>query len=128
MVYESPTGRPDVQKDIDRLTVEGVERFAAAARWLSVTPTPGWHEPNAKKLKGYQKLYEMKFIADRVQQRPLGFFGPTPGVFSIVLWATHKQDVYKPSSALVTANKRIKDVCEGRAKVAPLKLDGEDFP
>lgn len=87
-----------------------------------------WDEPHALKLSGYVELYEIRFTNSHKATRALGFFGPEPGVFTITLVATHKQNVYTPRDALSTADRRRKAICEGNASAVPLQLDGEDFP
>ena len=126
--YVSETGRGEVQKHIDALDVEAAEFFRAAVRWLAPMPASEWHEPKAKKLHGYKELYEIRFKANGVQQRPIGFFGPESNQFTILIWATHKQRVYKPAEALDTADRRRKAVVTKTAGSTPLQVDGEDFP
>lgn len=126
--YVSPTGRPVVQQDIDRLTMEASVRFAAELRWLHEVPIQDWHEPHAKKLKGYKALYEIRFTANKKAMRPVGFFGPDHGQFSIVVWAFKKQNIYEPSDAFDTAERRVKEIRDGKATTAPLTVDGENVP
>ena len=127
-VYVSSTGRSDVQDEVNRLNVEALERFAAAVRYLAITPKSEWNEPKAKKLTGYKELYEIRFIANNVQLRPIGYFGPEAYQFTILIWATHKQNVYKPSDAFGSSIRRKKAIHEKTAWIATLQIDGEDFP
>jgi hypothetical protein len=127
--YASANGRSDVQKHIDRLNAQAKYRFEAELRWLRDLSPREWHEPHAKKLKGYDHLYEIRFTANKVRQRPIGFFGPDPGDFTILVWATHKQDIYDPAEALDTAEGRRKSLVVSKtASAAPLAIDGEPFP
>jgi hypothetical protein len=128
-VYVAPSGRSDVQDDLDRLDEYGLAYFQRQVTYLAGTANrTEWDEPHAKKLKLYTDLYEIRFKAGHKATRALGFFGPSPGVFTITLIATHKADVYTPRDALKTADKRRTDVCTCRATTASLSFDGEDFP
>lgn len=127
--YVSQNGRNDVQKSVDRARPVVIEQFKVRLRYLANTPITGWHEPDAKKLKGVQALYEIRFKAEGRQHRPFGFFGPGPSEFTILVWSEKKQDVYKPPDAIETASKRrVHIVVEKSASTAPLTIDGEEFP
>jgi hypothetical protein len=52
-----------------------------------------------------QGLGEVRFKADGVQQRPLGFRGPSPDVFTIVLPATEKGNRFVPNNAIELAQR-----------------------
>ncbi len=127
-VYVSPSGRSDVQDCLDALDVAGQVKFDVEVKYLAVALLSEWHEPRARKLSGYKGLYEIRFKAGKVQQRPIGFFGPGSDEFTILVWATHKQNVYKPPKALDTASARRKAVLEGAAGTSPLTIDGEEVP
>jgi hypothetical protein len=71
-----------------------------------------WREPYIKALSGSARgLHELRFKADGVQQRPLGFVS---GIreFTFLLWATEKGGRFVPLSAPETAL-RIKDEVRG---------------
>lgn len=128
-VYVSPSGRAEVQADLDRLDDYGLTYFQRQVVYLAGTANRGeWDEPHAKKLKQYTDLYEIRFKEGNKATRALGFFGPTPGVFTITLIATHKSHVYSPRDAIRTADQRREAICSGTATTAPLRFDGEDFP
>lgn len=126
--YVDSAGKPVVQQDVDRQSEAWLEHFRARVKYLAVTRAVDWHEPQAKKLKGANGVYEIRFKADGVQQRPLGFFGPGASEFTILTLAAKKQDVYKPHAAIETAGQRRKAVQGGQASTAPLQIDGERFP
>lgn len=126
--YVGPGGKHEVQQDVDRQSDAWLEHFRARIKYLARVPVADWHTPHAKKLQGVKDLYEIRFKANGVQHRPLGFFGPGPSEFTILILATHKDDVYKPSSAIDTAAQRRKAIQSGQASTAPLQVDGEGFP
>jgi hypothetical protein len=47
-----------------------------------------------------QGLGEVRFKADGVQQRPLGFRGPDPDVFTLLFPAREKNDQFIPKNAI----------------------------
>jgi hypothetical protein len=126
--YVSASGRTDIQNTIDRYDEYARAAFQRAVAHLAVTPKNEWQEPQAKKLKGKEPLFEIRFKANRCATRALGFFDDSNGIFTITLICTHKQNVYKPNDALTTAQNRAKQVGDGIASAVPLKINGEDFP
>lgn len=126
--FVSENGRNDTQKELDSARSAIIEHFAARLRHLANTPKIDWHEPHAKKLQGVQDIYEIRFKAQGRQFRPLGFFGPGAGDFTVVVWAGKKQQVYRPADAINTAAERRSFILEGRATAVPLQIDGEEFP
>lgn len=125
--YVSATGRSDVQNDIDALDEDVREHFLSRLRYLANTPKIDWHEPQAKKLKGVEDVYEIRFKAGNIQYRPLGWFGPGERDFTILVWAYKKQNVYTPAEAINTAENRGKLLRKGKAKCIGLKILGADF-
>ena len=66
-----------------------------------------WREPYTKQLEGNcDGLVEIRFKADRVQHRPLGFYGPDKLEFTIVLCAIEQGDRFDPLDACVIALRR----------------------
>lgn len=127
--YVSATGRRDVQADIDRLDDYGTFDFRAKVRFLAGTSSQlDWHEPRAKKLTNCNGLYEIRFKAHRAQARAIGTFGPGSDEFTILILADHKQNVYRPTDALNTAQRRRKELLGDPSRRDPLKVDGEVFP
>lgn len=126
--FESPSGRNDVQSEVDRYNDDDREAFSRAVAHLAVTPLSEWHLPHARKLIGKDKLHEVRYKANRSATRAVGRFLADSGGFAITIICNHKQDVYKPVDALVTAAKRSDQIEAGIAKIARLQIDGEDFP
>ena len=127
--FVSASGRHDVQADIDRLDETGLAYLQAQVKRLSgAASMKDWSEPQAKKLKGYEDLYEVRFKAHRTAMRAVGFFGPSDGEFTILILCNHKDNVYKPANALDTAAARRKLFAQQAGRCAPLQIDGEEFP
>lgn len=79
--------------------------------YLRQQPAHDWGPPHSKMLKGACRgLIEIRFLADKVQQRPLGFFGPRPKEFTFLFWATEKGGKFIPRNACKTANQNRDDV------------------
>ena len=49
-----------------------------------------WPEQYVSSLKGWPELVELRIVHANVQYRPLGFYGPDRGEFTIVLGAIEK--------------------------------------
>ena len=128
LTYVAPSGRNDTQNEVNRYHDYAREAFQRAVAHLAVANIDKWDEPHAKKLKGRNKLYEVRYPADNCATRAVGFFGPGPNQFTITLICTHKQNVYKPHDAIATAGRRAEQIQAGSATVAALQIDGEDFP
>lgn len=128
MTYQAATGKCDTQATIDRFDEFSTQAFSRAVAHLAVETQDKWDDPHAKKLKGKAKLHEIRFKANRCQTRAIGFFGPRPGLFTITLICTHKQNVYQPVEAIETAGRRLDAIVKGQAQAVALQIHGEDFP
>ncbi len=126
--FVSLSGRDNLQKEIDRYDDYALEAFRRAVAHLAVATKDKWDEPHAKKLKGKNKLFEVRFKANRCATRAIGYFGPGPNEFTITVLCTHKQKIYDPHDAIEIADRRAGQVQAGTATPAALQIDGEDFP
>ena len=80
-----------------------------ALEYLKARDRRDWRRPRAAKLaktQGYRDYFEIRFMADHVQQRPIGYFGPSAGVFTILLWATEKGGKLRPADWYDKAERR----------------------
>lgn len=126
--YVSSSGRNEVQDEVDQYDDYSREAFSRAVAHLSVSTKDQWNEPQAKKLKNENPLYEIRYKANRCATRALGFFDKDGKTFVITNICTHKQGIYKPPDAFKTAHKRLVQIGAGVATSVPLKIVGEDFP
>ena len=126
-IFVSETGSDALQQHIDGLDPAVIQKFKSKVRFLKNTPVPDWKRTGVKKIASFDIL-EIKLDANKTEHRPLGYFGPGKNEFTILEWATHKQDIYDPHDAFKTANSRRTLVENGRASCVPLKIDGEEFP
>jgi Gp49-like protein DUF891 len=116
--YYGDTSDPPIS-DVKTTYEEGSKqlkaRFLSRLKILAQLPRPEWHEGYCKSLEGEcDGLYEIRFQADKVQQRPLGFF-LSDGTFLILFWATEKNGRFVPKAACEIAQRRKKEVqADGR--------------
>ena len=77
-----------------------------------------WNRKHCVPLKGrkLEGLWEIRFKADDVQHRVIGFQRANRE-FVMLIGCRHKQNVYDPHSALTTAVDRMNAVNEGKAEV-----------
>jgi hypothetical protein len=79
--------------------------FDTTLRFLCQRPT--WGRPYTGALHGEcEGLIEIRLKAERVQHRPLGFYGPLQREFTIVFFAVEKGDELKPRNACSVALQR----------------------
>ncbi|MCA8407994.1 hypothetical protein LGN09_24100 [Burkholderia cenocepacia] len=122
--HANATGKREVRKHYERLPDEAQAAFDVHWELLRVRPRSDWRRPEAAKLKpehknGSRDLFEFRFAAGRKQQRPLGFFGPAPDEFTLLIWAIEKGSVFDPHDAVAISEKRLAAVNEGRAASVP---------
>lgn len=60
-------------------------------------------------------LIEIRVKVDRVQYRPLAYYGPEDGQVTLLVGAREKGDEFDPPNACTTAHERIKQLQSGRA-------------
>lgn len=92
--------------------------FDTVIRYLGSQPREKWSRPYFSLLEGYEcdGIGEIRFKANRVQHRPLGFFGPQRLHFTIVICVMEKGGKL-PKGTCRTASKRkyLVENEEGRA-------------
>ena len=83
--------------------------FDTRLKFLTQNSITSWTRPYFDKLNvTCPGISEIRFKADKVQYRPLGFFGPKPGEFTIVALAIEKGDALKPKGICKVAQDRKK--------------------
>lgn len=124
----SPTGRNDVQAELDGYDDYAREAFSRQVAHLAVTEREQWQHPQAKKLVNEHPIYEIRYKAYNRATRALGYFADDGKTFVIVLICYHKGNVYTPRDAFKSAHKRARQIQDGTASTVPLQILGEDFP
>lgn len=86
-----------------------------ALEFLAQRPREGWRRPQFDLLSGKMSgIGEIRFKVDGKQYRVLGFFGPAPSEFTMLVGASKKQKNYNPPDALETAVRRMSEVRSDR--------------
>lgn len=106
MDYYSEAGTNLIEKWYGRLPEDAQAEFDILLDYLSITHS--WTDlKQVKALTGkHSGLIELRFSSANVQYRPVGFFGPEKGEFTLVLGCQKKQAVYDPPDAFDTAADR----------------------
>lgn len=109
--YVSPQGEEEVTAWYVGQTPTVRAAFDQRLRTLAQMKPQEWREPYSKQLEGEcDGLVEIRFKADRVQYRPLGFYGPLRMEFTITLIAREIGNRFVPGDACQTALARVNDV------------------
>lgn|GEM_PF-1842310 len=127
--YTQAGGRSDVQETYDSGSAERRAELDVALEYLKCRDRGEWRRPKAAKLsktQGYRDYFEIRFMADQVQQRPIGYFGPESGVFTILLWATEKGGTLRPADWYDKAERRRARIESGTDQSIPLQQHGEN--
>ncbi len=125
--YETLNGKKEVQSTFDSGSDELKANCLLAIEYLQVREKQDWTNPRnyAAKLtagEGYRDFYEIRFKADKVMQRPIGYFGPGVNEFTILIWATEKGGKILPEGWRKKAE-RLRLQIEGKTAYAkPFKL------
>jgi hypothetical protein len=95
-------------------------KFLSRMRFLAQTPRSGWKREPFDLLHGYD-LGEVRFNADGVEHRPLGFFSPTM-IFTLVICAVEKGGKFVPRTAPETGENRKKEIERDASRCCPFWL------
>ncbi|MGD0961737.1 MAG: hypothetical protein ABSB19_18150 [Methylomonas sp.] len=127
--YVANSGKNEVQDVYNNGSEELKAGFEVAISYLKEMSRQHWSRPDAhrlNKVKGFKDFYEIRFRADKLQQRPIGFFWPDDNHFTILIWATEKGNKLNPESWHEKCAKRKSDIENGIASIKCLKLEGEE--
>lgn len=103
-----------IRSHVEAQTKELQGRFLSRMRILAQLPQGEWHDTYYKRLVGpWDGLAEVRFKANGVQQRPLGFHSGDRE-FTLLYWATEKGDKFVPKSACDIALERKSNVVGNR--------------
>jgi hypothetical protein len=103
-VHMSENGVDEIRTWYEARSKRLQQKFLDRLLALSGLPAEEWRLPLFRWLRGNgQGLGEIRFKAEGVQQRPLGFRGPEPDVFTLLYLAREKNDQFVPKIAIGTA-------------------------
>ena len=120
--YRSPDGTDQIRKWYDGSSKQLQARFLSRLRTLAQLPFAEWNENFYKELHGScAGIGEIRFQADKVQQRPLGFRS-AEWEFTLLFCATEKGGKFVPLSACEKALARKQEVLRNRGQTNVLWL------
>jgi hypothetical protein len=121
--YIHPGGR-DAIADWYRHQDERVQgAFDVVLEHLQQRVRADWRRPAFDLLSGKMRgIGEVRFQANRVQHRILGFFGPANAEFTLLIAASKKGRSYNPRDALDTAVKRRAEVLADGSRCSVLNV------
>lgn len=102
--------KSDVRAVYEKGSADIKAKILSRLRILASLRRVEWHENYLKKLSGAcDGLWEIRFKADNVQQRPLGYFA-NDTEFVILFWATERGNKFVPKKACEIALQRKAEV------------------
>jgi len=105
--YVDPNGAEAVAEWYGQQSAKVQAKFDERLRNLQQMRPDEWRDPYSKQLHGEcDGLVEIRFKANRVQHRPLGFFGPGRMEFTVLFFAVEKGDRFVPRDACERALRR----------------------
>jgi Phage derived protein Gp49-like (DUF891) len=103
--YAGENGGSGFRDEFETISTQCRARFRSKLFTLAQLPPVEWREPLFKVLKGQDGISEIRFEADRVAQRPLGFLSAEME-YTLLLWAQEKSDHFIPRNACEIAKTR----------------------
>ena len=99
-------------------------RFRTILQHLRDTPRLQWNPNLVYPITGerYRGLYEIRFQVRNVLHRPLGFFGPDRGHFTLLMPAREQGNQFIPRNALETARERMQIVMNDRRRICECRF------
>jgi hypothetical protein len=115
--YVSPRGDDEIDLWYQRLSKRAQAKFRTRLRFLAQQPRSGWkREPFDLLGNDCQGLGEIRFQADNVQHRAIGYFS-RGFVFTIVFCAEEKNGRFVPRTTCQIAQKRRKEIEKNAERV-----------
>lgn len=118
--YVSERGIDEIRKWHGNQTARCRAKFLSRIRFLAQTPRSGWKREPFDNLHGYE-LGEVRFNADGVEHRPLGFFSPGM-IFTLVFCAEEKGGKFIPKGAPEIAESRKREIEIDASRCCPFWL------
>lgn len=128
--YVSEAGRSEVQEHVDNATDALQAELMVAIEYLRDQPRQNWTRPKAAKLsadkKEFRDYFEIRFVAENTQQRPIGYFGPGENEFTILIWVIEKDRKFIPKEWRSMADTRRTALDSGKATNRDLTLENDE--
>jgi len=121
--YIEPDKSSDLEVWYNELDDAGKAVFAARMEYLTAQKAENWNMPYFRQLD--HGISEIRFKCKKVQQRPLGYFGPNRGEYTFLFPAKEKGDKFIPTDAITRARERKHIVGETpeRSNVWNIRID-----
>jgi hypothetical protein len=103
--YARDTGGDELRNEFDRASVQFRARLRSKLFTLSQLELKEWRDPLFKVLTDQDGISEIRFTADKVEQRPLGFLSGNYE-YTFLLWAKEKNGRFIPRTACEIAGER----------------------
>jgi len=118
--YVAPNGERDVRDSFERGSKKLKGAFQSRVAWLAQLEFREWQGVAYKALhRECAGLGEIRFKADGVQQRPVGFRSGE-AEFTILFWAREKGDKFVPRDTCAIAQARKREVESDRGRTDAL--------
>lgn len=112
-------GSSDIVDAYERGSKKLQAKFRSRVRALAQLPIEEWRDLCEMLTGDCAGLSEIRFFADRVQQRPLGYRSG-PNQYTILFWAEEIGDKWVPRDACARALARLTEIRNGRARTDEL--------
>lgn len=97
----------EIKRCYSRQSRQWRQKFLDRLLALRGLPPEEWELPLFRWLRGEVRgIGEVRFKADSIQQRILGFRGPDPDLFTFLFVAQEKNDTFTPKNAIEIAQER----------------------
>lgn len=110
-------GENDIHRWLNSAEVTKAAKAKINARIIALQGFPIFPEQYISAYSGWPKLLELRIVSNGVQYRPLGFYGPNRGQFSLVIGGIEKGKI--PIRLLEAADERRKIVIANPSRIAP---------
>jgi hypothetical protein len=112
--YHDQRGTCEVCDWYKTLSLKNKAKWDNIFNYLKSAPRTAWQRPYIGTLQGDKcnNLFEARFFFEKVQHRPLGFFGPNGNQFTFLLYAKEKNGNFIPPDACILATKRMIDAIQ----------------
>ncbi len=97
-------GENDIHRWLNSAAVTTAAKAKINARIAALQGFPIFPEQYISAYTGWPKLLELRIVSNGVQYRPLGFYGPAKGQFSLVIGGIEKGKI--PTRLLEAADER----------------------
>ena len=106
MEFVAGSGRGVMSEWYEYLPLEAQRTFEDRLNYLANSPMSSWVRPMYAPAKKGSGLGKIRFKADRIEYRPLGFFGPGGQQFTLLIGAQERDRKLIPRDAVKQAMRR----------------------